>query len=374
MKVRVQVNVLKDAVNRMVSVVDKKTTRPVLTYTLIKASSDNTLTLFGTDLEVSAKIKIPADIQSEGAFCINPKSLSDILREMPNEQLDLEIVENQNILKLSMGQIKFSLLISSTEDFPTLSFENIGNKFVLKSEQIQKIISKTSHAISNDETRLFLNGIFLQKVKSKLNSVATDGHRLALFETNEFDTDSGVLEEGIILPKKGVVELKKLAENFANEELQFSVDESFFYVNAQDKYCLGIRLIARDFPRYQTNIPSKTAYALDVDKELFITAIKRIKVLANEKTNGVRLSLTKDSLRISSNHPSLGDATETIAVKYSGKEMDIGFNAKYLLDSFSVIDVDSIRLEFNNELSPVILKTPALPEYFGVIMPLRLQY
>lgn len=373
MKALLNVNDLRDAVGRMVSIVDRKTTRPILSLCVLDFSKDY-LTLTATDLEVAAKIRINAKVDVAEKFCINPKSLYDILRELPDAELTLSTKEGEGLLKLSLGQIKFSLLINSTEEYPVLTFAINKTPFGVKCGDLKKIIDRTSYAISNDETRIFLNGIFFQSTVNSLKAVATDGYRLALIEIPGIQTTDSRLSEGFILPKKGVAELRKTVDTLShNDQLEMQLDENFLYVKTSQDNLFAIRLISRDFPKYQANIPTKTSYKMDVNRENLITAIKRVKVLANEKTNGVKMSLRPGQIQISSNHPTLGEASEIIPAVYDGKNLDIGFSAKYLLDSFASIDSQQLSLEFNNELSPVILKSKEMPEYFGVIMPLRLQ-
>jgi DNA polymerase-3 subunit beta len=201
MKLTIQAHVLRDAINKVLTVVDKKNSRPILTNCLIRSQGQK-LELIATDLEVSAKIILSAKIEKEGSFCINSKNIADILRELPNEDLQLN-VEN-NLLNLNCKNINYSLLITSADEFPQLNFQNQSSEFRLKTKQISHIINKTSHAISTDETRLYLNGIFLQLTDSKLRAVAIDGHRLALLDTHEFIGENKYLVDGVIVPRKGI--------------------------------------------------------------------------------------------------------------------------------------------------------------------------
>jgi DNA polymerase-3 subunit beta len=312
-----------------------------------------------------------AKIEGEGSFCINSKNIADILRELPNDDLVLN-VDNSNILNLSCKNITYSLLITSAEEFPHLSFQNQFSEFRLKTKQVAHIINKTSHAISTDETRLYLNGIYLQMTDSKLRAVAIDGHRLALLDTHEFIGENKFLSDGVIVPRKGITELKKIAETYPEEDISISLDDSFMFVNARNEYYLSIRLIAREYPKYQTVIPSKTTNRFHIDRNAILNAVKRIKILSNEKTNGVKLNIQKNELVISTNHPALGQATETLPIVYDGKATEIGFNAKYLIESLQVLNETDVTFEFNNELSPVVIKADDLPEFLGIIMPLKL--
>lgn len=371
MRVSIHSDLLNSALSKLLTVVDKKNSRPILTYCQIVTNHDS-LELLATDLEVSVKVKVKADVFEPGKFCIHAKNISDILREMPSDEIHLEIDQNFNILKLRCQEIKFSLLICKAEEFPQLNFQNFNNKFFINSGQVQNIINKTYHALPVDETRPFLNGIFFQQIDSKLRAVATDGHRLALIDLPDFQSSNDMLIDGIIIPKKGINEIKKLSDSFPNENLEFSLDDSFIYVNANDSYFLSIRLIAREFPKYQTIIPMKTTFRMTVDKNILLTAVKRIKILASERSNGVKLSLQEGCLILSANHPSLGGATEKIQVDYSGREIDIGFNAKYLIDTLSILNDAEVSFEFNNELSPLLIKSINVPEFLGIIMPLKL--
>ena len=359
MKLSIQTNVLRDAINKVLSVVDKKNSRPILTNCLIRSQGQN-LELIATDLEVSAKIILKAKIEKEGSFCINSKNISDILRELPNEELFLN-VDNNNLLNLNCKSINYSLLITSADEFPQLNFQNQSSEFRLKTKQISHIINKTQHAISSDETRLYLNGIYFQLNDSKLRSVAIDGHRLALLDTHEFIGDNKFLVDGVIIPRKGINELKKIADTYPEDDVSISLDDSFMFVNARNEYYLSIRLIAREYPKYQTVIPSKTTNRFHIDRNAILNAVKRVKILSNEKTNGIKLNIAPGLLTISTNHPALGQANETLPIVYEGKATEIGFNAKYLIESLSVL----------NE-TDVTIKADDLPEFLGIIMPLKL--
>ena len=371
MKINIQSQTFRDGLNKVLTVIDKKNSRPILTNCLINAY-ENHIELIATDLEVMAKIKIPANVTEKGNFCINTKNIFEIVRELPDAEMVMDINQESNLLNISCKQINYSLLITNAEDYPQVNFQNSGESFNLKSEDVLKIINKTSHSVSTDETRINLNGIFIQKLDSKLRAVAIDGHRLALLDIHNFDSQNQSLVDGVIIPKKGITELKKIAESDLEANLQISLDDSFMYINSGENYYLSIRLIAREYPKYQTVIPSKTVNSMTIERNALYDAVKRIRILSNEKTNGIKTILTKNQLTISANHPSLGHATEILPVSYEGDDIEIGFNAKYMLDSLHVLDVAEIIYEFNNELSPVIMRSDEEPDFLGIIMPLKL--
>jgi DNA polymerase-3 subunit beta len=371
MKFVIQAPVLRDAIGKLLTVVDRKNSRPILTNCLVKANK-TTLELIATDLEVSAKLILPAKVEVEGSVCINTKNIADILRELPNDEVKLA-VEGGNQLNLSCKNIDYQLMVTGAEEFPQLTFSNNSSEFKLKANQVSLIIDKTSHAISTDETRLYLNGIYLQQLDGKLRSVAIDGHRLALLDTAEFIGGNKHLADGVIVPRKGVNELKKIADSNPGKDLTMSLDESFMFVQANNDYFLSVRLIAREYPKYQTVIPSKTAFMFNIDRNAVLNAVKRVRILSNEKTNGIKFAIKDGELTISTKHAAMGEAVEVLPVSYSGKAMEIGFNAKYLMDSLNVLNEGSeVIFEFNNELSPVVIKAADLPEFLGIIMPLKL--
>ena len=371
MIVKISVADLKDTLNKILSVVDKKNTRLILNFIQINAF-ENKIEMTATDLEVSAKVTTTCLVEKPGTFCVNAKNIFDIVKELPDKELKIELHEGSNSLKLTCDNINFTLLIYTSEEYPHLQFGTVGNEFKLNSNQIIEIITKTSHAISNDETRLFLNGIYLQEVDGKLRTVATDGYRLSLIETELNNNKIEALINGIIIPKKGVLELKKIAETYSDKEISISVDESFIYLNANNSYLLAIRLIAKEYLKYQAVIPKKTAFFADIERSSFINAVRRIKIMANERSNGVKLILKENEMTVAANHPSLGDAQEKININYSGKEFEIGFNAKFLIDTLSIFGDEDIRMEFNNELSPVAIKSSKNQNFLCIVMPLKL--
>ena len=371
MHARVSTQSLREAVNRILNVVDKRNTRPILSFALFEVI-DTSIILSATDLEVSAKVVIEADVEKTGTFCVNAKNLFEILKELPNKTINLSTEESENTLKIDCDEIHYSLLVYKNDDFPKLEFENKENEFELPASEVIEIVNKTSHAIASDETRIFLNGIFLQEINSKLRAVATDGHVLSLLETTVDAPSLDSLINGIIVPRKGVAELKRLTETNTSSNLKISVDDTFLYASVNEIYFLSIRLIARDYPKYQAVIPSKSAYTLNIDKDSFSDAVKRIKIMSNERSNGVRVKLESSTMTLSANHPSLGDALEKLPIDYKGKDLEIGFNAKFLVDTLSTFDDGEILLEFNNELSPMVIKSHNHPNYLGLVMPLKL--
>jgi DNA polymerase III subunit beta len=371
MKIEINSTVFRDALSKVLSIVDKKNTRQILGFSLINVTKGK-IEISASDMEVSVKLVIEASTEGSGAYCINSKTLFEILRELPDSTIVIETTKDQNLLQLSCNSISYSILVHNSDDFPHLVFNTSAKPLKIKSNNLLDIINRTSHAISTDETRIHMNGIFLQGFDSKLRAVATDGHRLSIFDSELGTNLNESLHNGVIVPKKGVLELKRIAESFSGVELDLSFDDSYLYASFENVYFLSIRLIAKEYPKYQAVIPSKTTYKVNLDKASLFNAVKRIKIMSNEKSNGVKIHLENSQMTLTANHPSLGEAKEIVSINYTGKPMEIGFNAKYLIDVLSTVDEEDIQLELNNELSPVVLKSLSNPNYLGIIMPLKL--
>ncbi len=367
----IDIDSFRSALTKILTVVDKKNTQPILAYSLLEAS-ENSLTISATDLEVSVRVTIQANVSKPGKYCINPKNMFDIVRELPEGEIHFEVGDDHNLLNLRVEKISYDILIHPVEDFPSLNFEKLDQSFEIESSKMISIINKTAYAVCTDETKIFLNGIFFQEVDSKLRAVACDGHRLSLYETESMSDLGESLSNGIIIPRKAISEVKRIAETYLGGKLRIYVNDSFMYLTGDKSYWISIRLIARDYVKYQAVIPAKTSFSVTVDKASFSNAVKRIKIMSHEKSNGVRLQINSHSITLLANHPSLGKASETLPVTYRGDELEIRFNAKYLLDTLSTIEEGDVTLEINNEVSPVLIKSEKMPQFLGLIMPLRI--
>lgn len=371
MQIVLPANILKDALNKIFSVVDRKSSRPILTNCLFHVQN-NKLTISAMNSEISAQVHIGIQSEDEKKFCINAKNIFDIIREMPDRPIFLYFDNESQLLQIKCEKIQFSLNVSDAEEFPMLPFHNQNESFFVNSSDLLNILTAISHSISLDETRLYLNGIFVKKVNEKLRSVATDGHRLALLETSRLRGSNEFLDEGFIIPKKGVLELKKMADSYPDQDIECKLSESLLCVSANDEYFLATRLIAREYPKYEAVIPKQIMHTVKAKKNNLLMALKRIKLLAQEKSHGIKLNLSPGQLTISSNHQALGTATETIEVEYEGSNVELGFNANYLIESVSVLKDDSVEFGFNNELGPITIKSPENDGYLGIVMPLKL--
>jgi len=360
---------LMDGLTKVHSVVEKRNTLPILSNIYLQVQNE-TLTIKATDLEVSMETSLPVKMLEAGKATVSAKNFFDIIRELPEQEIQINSKENHWI-GISCGKSNFNIMGLAAEDFPSLPTHSGKNVFKTKTDVLKKMIDHSIYAVSTDETRYHLNGIYLEPIENnKYRMVATDGHRLACYEDTLFEGNSEFITKGIIIPKKGIQEIRKILET-EDKNIDLSIEGNHILLKSGTTF-LSVRLIEGQFPDYKQVIPRNNTKTIELDKNNFFNSLKRISLLANEKSKGIKLSLNQGKLEISSNNPDIGEATETIETAYKGEALEIGFNAKYLIDCLSVINAPSITFNLNDRMSPGIIKIPGNAEYLSVLMPMRL--
>ena len=352
-------------------VVEKKNTLPILSNILIEAK-DNKLVLSATDMDLSITEKIDCVIIEEGSTTVSAHTLYDIIRKLPDNS-EVEIICNDGkIMTLRAGKSKFSLGCLPKDDFPLIEIGNLENELTINSGHLLKLINKTRFAISNEETRYFLNGIYFHSKKQDNNNllslVATDGHRLAKFDYIEKEKKIDELP-GIIIPKKTVNELFKILIDYEGD-ININLDSNkivFFVGNS----ILISKLIDGSFPDYNRVIPSDNNNLLKINRHEFSLAVDRVSTITSEKSPVIKFTLLKDIMNMSSVNSESGTATEDIATKYSGDKLEIGFNSKYILEMINNLEDEEIILNFKDSSSPVTAVEESNPGLIYVLMPMR---
>ncbi|MBP1728583.1 MAG: polymerase beta subunit [Deltaproteobacteria bacterium] len=360
------------ALQKIQGIVERRNTMPILSNVLIEALDDS-LTLTATDLEVGMKSRYQAKVYANGKITISAKKLYEIIRELPDEQIKFSTRDNDWV-DISCGKAKFNIVGLSPDEFP--SFPKIDEKgFIsLDSVTLARMIEQTSYSICHDETKYNLNGI-LFKVSDEnderlLRLVATDGHRLCVAEQVIESSSFDILDKGVIFPKKGIFELKKLCdEEISDIKLGF-IDNSVAIVKGNTTVVM--RLVDGEFPDYKRVVPVGNDKEIIIGKELFLHSLKRMAILSSEKFKGIKFEITNNFMEISSSNPELGEAREELEVKYSGDKITTRFNARYLIDVLNVVTSDDITLLLKDEMSPAILKQADSDNFLSVIMPMRL--
>jgi len=320
--------------------VDKKQALPILSNILLKIENAQ-LTLLGTDLEIQLVKSIPLD-QSivETNIAVPAKKLHDICRALP-VGADIHIVEQETQLLLRSGKSRFTLSLMSVDDFPTLECEASPKyRFVLPAVLFKNILSKTHFAMSQQDVRHFLNGLFLDFFGDTLHAVAMDGHRLAL-STQRLDF---IVNEhvSVLLPRRAVLELMKLLE-YSDAMLDLSIADNYVSVRSED-YCFSTKLIEGNFPEYRALIPKSYGNPVVIHKELLRDALSRVAVLSHDKSRGVWLTFDRHFLKLHTHNSDKDEAEEELSIEYDQAPMRLGFNLTYLLDVLSVIEEEAIRL------------------------------
>lgn len=372
MKFAVEKQVFLKGLAKIQGIVEKKNTIPVLANVLIMATEDQ-LCLTATDLEVGMRAFYQARIEETGSITVSAKKLYEIIRELPEGEINFRAKENCWI-EIRGGKALFNLVGLSPEEFPHFPAADDNDNISLPSEVLGSMIEKTAFAMSADETKYNLNGIFLktrsdEEIQS-LVMVATDGHRLAKIQHPIDKISIPQLEKGVIFPRKGIYELKKMTEE-GDDQIHLGFLENSAIIK-KGRTTVVMRLVDGEFPEYERVIPTGNNLTAEISSEPFLHALRRMATLSSEKSKGVRISMKPGKLEISSSNPDLGDACEDLDVEYADQEVSIGFNARYLLDILQNIDEEKIAFHLKDNLSPGLLTPVTDKNYLAVIMPMRL--
>lgn len=371
MKIIVERTAFLSALSHVQNIVERRTVSPILANVLFEADGDR-LTLTTTDLDVSVSEKISVQVQEAGAITVGVHTLHDIVRKLPDgANIELRVTDENNQLALKCGRSRFQLPTLPAEDFAPLKISEMPHNFKLTGEELRHLVGQTRFCMSTEEARYYLNGIYLHTFsegKEKfLRSVATDGHRLALSEVPEPKGADGM--PGIIIPRKTVSELARLIDHMAGDvQVSLSLTQvSFSFESVQ----LQSRLIDGTFPNYSDVIPSETNYMLSANVRDLSSAVDRVALLSQDKSNGIKVTIEKSRILLSASSSDHGSALEEIETDYQGERHEIGFNARYVLDILNQIDESTLVLKFQDEQAPVILQGTNADDVLFVLMPMR---
>src|SRR5438270_11116761 len=360
------------ALYRAQGIVEKKSTMPILASVLLDATEDGKLKVTAFDLEIGVQTTHPAEVQKAGSVALKHKELYDIVRALPERNLTLKREAN-NRVKLVCGAAEFNIVGQAAEDFPPFPRAEKANLVKVDPTSFSEMIEKTQFAISADETRHNLNGVFFEASEGSVRMVATDGHRLCLAQR---PLDGFNLKKGVIVPRKGLLELRRLLDENSGGDCELGFTETSGVFRRGD-VTMVMRLIDGTFPDYMQVIPKEADRTVTVDRPRLLDTLKRMSILSSDRsTNAVKFELQKDMLRVTSQNPDLGDAKEEIPVAYGGTPLQIGFNARYLMDVLSVVEAPQMNVELCDELSPGVLKpigeAGAATRYTARILPMRI--
>jgi DNA polymerase III subunit beta len=375
MKLTIERAALLRALSHVQSVVERRTTIPILSNVLLRAEGGQ-LALSATDMDLEIVERVPASIARDGLTTAPAHTLYDIVRKLrEGAQVEVETPGGRNELALRSGRSTFTLACLPPEDYPVMAAGDLPHHFVLTSGELRSLIDRTRFAISTEETRYYLNGIYLHATKNNevpvVRAVATDGHRLARVEMTAPEGAAGM--PGIIIPRKAVLELRKLVEE-GDEEVQIGLSETKVRC-AVGAAALTSKLIDGTFPDYDRVIPAGNDKILEVDCKAFAEAVDRVSTISTERSRAVKLAIDRGNLIVSATSPENGSAVEELEVRYQSTPLEIGFNSRYLLDITDQIAGEYVQFQMADAGSPTILRDAAAEangmSALYVLMPMR---
>jgi DNA polymerase-3 subunit beta len=350
------------------NVVSSRTTLPILSNVLLQADGER-VEFTATDLDVTVACSVEAKVKKSGAITVPVRKLFGIVRELGGGEIDIE-VDDKNECGIRSGSSFYKIHGIGADEFPPMSKFKDDKKVALTQETTKSMLGKTSFAISTDESRYVLNGVFISLRDHKMTMVATDGRRLALVDEEVEISEKSQGE--FIIPAKAVNELSRLLQEKGDVEIKFGENQAAFRLKDDKGFSVLIltKLIEGNYPNYRQVIPTETKERVPLVREEFLHALRRAEIMTSEKANSVKLSFSKNNLVITANSPEVGEARESLAVNYKGREIAIAFNPKFLIEPLNALTEDEVFFELTDELSPGVLKING--PFLYVVMPMRL--
>jgi DNA polymerase III subunit beta len=373
MKFKINRDHFANGLAQVLNVVGSKATMPILSNVLIEAEKDQ-ISLTTTNLDLGIRCKIKADVKETGAVTLPVKRLAGIVRELPNIDVTLDASPNHQV-KLTSGGSTFRIMGIGKEEFPPLPEFGEEKAYSLEQAELATMLKSVAYAQSTDETRYILNGVYFNFRDGKLSLVATDGRRLALV-SKEMDVPPASAG-AIILPAKTVGELMRLLDKGEKVKINFNERRAAFQI-ATDKDTSGMidhvylysKVVEGNYPNYQQVIPKETHQRIKIERELFLQCVHRAALVCSEKANSVKIKLSSNLLELTAQSPDFGEAHESMAIGYSGPDLQVAFNPGFLMDPLKALAKDEVFFEVKDEVSPGVFKT--LESFVCVIMPVRL--
>lgn len=362
MKFSISKEVFLEGLQKVQHVVSSRTTLPILSNVLIVAQ-DGRIVFTTTDLDVGITGSVEAEIEKEGATTLPAKRLVSIVRELPSSEVEVT-VDSKNYATIKSGPSKFKIIGLSESEFPPLPDFAEAKSFKIPQLELKEGLKKTSFAISTDETRYVLNGIFASFREGKLALVATDGRRLAMADMElEYPASH---ETDVIIPSKAIQEIQRLLGDSGDVDVKLSDSQVSFTIG--DTF-LASKLIEGNYPNYRQVIPGDSNERVVISREHLLETTRRVAILSSDKSNSVKLSFTENQIEVSANSPDIGEAQEVLEVAYTGPDMQIAFNPEFLQAPLRALDDDNVYLDLIDEMSPGVLRIDG--SFLYVLMPMR---
>ncbi len=353
------------------NVADRKATMPILANVLLRSDGKERVLLGATDLGVTVTAELPAAVDKEGGITIGAKQLHEIVKSLPAGELSLKRGEN-NYAEIKSGRVEYRMVGMADRDFPKLPNHREVKFSKVDAGAFRDLIAKTFFSISSDETRYHLNGVLFECDGKRARMVSTDGHRLSKCERNF--AGGPELGQGVIIPRKGLAELRRALENTTGE-FELGLRENHIFVRT-GKIAICVKLVEAQFPPYQQVIPKDHDKIVKLSRSQLYDALRRVSIMSSDKTWGVKFSIEKGLLRVTSDNPDLGEGREELEADYDGAALSVGFNARYFIDILGEIEAPRVQLELAGELDPGVVRPVSQrddgADYLGVVMPMRI--
>jgi DNA polymerase-3 subunit beta len=371
MELSIDRNDLLRGLARVQSIIERRTNMPILSTVLLKTSG-TTIDLSATDLEIGYQQRLPADVSKEGSLAISGRKLFEILKESKGDTFLLKEKDNHWV-SMSDGVATFDLACMPSDEFPVLVEPEGVSTIELDGALVTEMISKTIYAVTLEEVGFKLSGVLTQKIdqdgETLLRMVATDGHRLSLIDKQVKGVELLEVGQGVMIPKKAMTELSKFSGDGGMIRLGFRHNNC---VAKKENSMLIIRLLESKFPDYSNVIPKQVEFEITVNRFTLLDAMKKMLILSDERSRAVRIGLENNGMELVSTNPDLGEARETVRVKYDGQRLEVGFNARYFVDILQSMESEEVELGFVDNSKPCVLRGNVDQGFLGLIMPMRL--
>jgi len=371
MEIKVDKGAFYKSIARVQSIIEKRSNMPILSMILLSTNGSD-LKISATDLEISLQQAIPVKIINPGSITISGRKLFEILKESRSSEIHIKEKEN-NWVNIFDNKTKYNLACLPAEEFPVFVEPEGVDTTGMEGIVLKEMINKTIYAVTLEEAGFKLSGIFTEKVakegKNLLRMVSTDGHRLSLIDKNIKGIEDMGLEKGVMIPKKGMLELSKLVED--DEKINIGFMQNNCVAKKGDSLVV-IRLLETKFPDYETVIPKNIKYYVKINKEYLLEGMKKMLILSNENYKGVKITLDSNNMELVSINPDLGDVQDNLEIEYKNERLEMGFNSRYFIDVLQSMESEEIELGFIDNSSPCIIKGEKDRGFLGLIMPMRI--
>lgn len=371
MEIKINKDELFRSVSKVQSVIEKRSNMPILSMILI-STVDSSISISATDLEISMQQTIPAEVIESGSITISGRKIFEILKESKSHDIYMKEKEN-NWVFISDDRAQFNLACLPAEEYPVFIEPEGVSTVEMDGDVLNEMISKTIYSVTMEEAGFKLSGVFTEKVarqgKTLFRMVSTDGHRLSMIDKTIDNIEDLNIDNGVMIPKKGMLELSKLASE--GEKIRIGFKQNNCIAKTGNSLVV-VRLLESKFPDYNSVIPNEVKHSIRVKREEILDGMKKMVILSNESYRGVKISLEKNNMELVSINPDLGDAKDNIKIEFGDERLEMGFNSRYFIDVLQSMDSDEVELGFIDNSSPCLIKGEKDKGFLGLVMPMRI--